>query len=307
MSLQNLFIIIIVILILLGILYIILTPGKVQGKHKKKKTKVKQEAKSAQELRSTLREENKGFFKDLVEKWDLRNVLEEKDLESKLGQAGYRGQRPITTFYTYKLLLPMVAIFISAFYVFIASPSDRSLTLNIFIILITAALGYYAPAIFLKNQAKKRLISLKPFFPDALDLLLICVESGMSLEAGITRVAKEITTSSLELAEELTITATELAYLPSRVQAYENLIKRNLHPGIKSIGISFIQIDAYGTPLGDALRVLAKENRILRQTEAEKKAAALPTLLTVPMMVFFIPVLFIILLTPAVFTIIENF
>jgi tight adherence protein C len=159
--------------------------------------------------------------------------------------------------------------------------------------------GFYLPNILVKNIATKRRASIMRAFPDALDLLLICVESGMSIELAFLRVGQEIGSSSIELAEELSLTNAELAYLQDRRVAYENLAKRTNHPGVKGVATALIQAERYGTPLGSALRVMAKENRELRMTEAEKKAAALPAQLTVPMIVFFLPVLFIVILTPA--------
>ncbi|RYG00072.1 MAG: type II secretion system F family protein, partial [Caulobacteraceae bacterium] len=142
-------------------------------------------------------------------------------------------------------------------------------------------------------------------FPDALDLLLICVESGMSIEAAIQKVSQEIGGSSIELAEELTLLTAEISYLPERRQAYEGLARRTNHPGIKSVTTAMIQAERYGTPLGSALRVMAKENRDMRLTAAEKKAAQLPAKLTVPMIVFFLPVLFVVILGPAILTVID--
>ncbi len=136
-------------------------------------------------------------------------------------------------------------------------------------------------------------------FPDALDMLLICVESGMSVEMAFAKVGSEIGTASPELAEELQLTTAELAYLQERRQAYENLAKRTGHDGVKAVVMALIQGERYGTPLGDALRVMAKENRDMRMSEAEKKAAALPAKLTVPMILFFLPVLFLVVLGPA--------
>ena len=137
-------------------------------------------------------------------------------------------------------------------------------------------------------------------FPDALDLLLICVESGMSIEAAIQKVAAEMGSSSIELAEEMSLLSAELSYLPERRQAYEGFAKRSNHPGIKSVATAMTQAERYGTPLGAALRVMAKENRELRIAAAEKKAAQLPAKLTVPMIVFFLPVIFIVILGPAI-------
>ena len=161
-------------------------------------------------------------------------------------------------------------------------------------------LGYYAPNIYVANIAGKRLGSIMAVFPDALDLLLICVESGMSVEAAIQKVAAEVGSSSIELAEELTLLSAELSYLPERRQAYEGFAKRTNHPGVKSVATAMTQAERYGTPLGGALRVMAKENREMRIAAAEKMAAQLPAKLTVPMILFFLPVIFIVILGPAI-------
>ncbi|MFZ2030652.1 MAG: type II secretion system F family protein, partial [Vitreimonas sp.] len=130
-------------------------------------------------------------------------------------------------------------------------------------------------------------------------MLLICVESGMSVEMGLQRVGQEIATASVELAEEFGLTCAELSYLPERRMAYENLARRTAHPGVKSVAMALTQAEKYGTPVGSALRVMAKENRDMRLSEAEKKAASLPPKLTVPMIVFFLPVLFAVIIGPA--------
>src|SRR2546428_8582905 len=157
----------------------------------------------------------------------------------------------------------------------------------------------YLPILFVKNQISKRQLSIKRAFPDALDLLLICVESGMSIEAAFRKVAQEVGTASIPLAEELTLTTAELSYLQDRRQAYENLAKRTDLDGVKAVCVSLQQAERYGTPLGQTLRVMAQENRDMRMMEAEKKAAALPPKLTVPMILFFLPVLFVVILGPA--------
>jgi tight adherence protein C len=137
-------------------------------------------------------------------------------------------------------------------------------------------------------------------FPDALDMLLICVQAGMSIEAAFGKVSKEVGNQSLELAEELSLTTAELSYLQDRRIAFENLGKRTGIAGIKAVATALIQAERYGTPVGQALRVMAKENRDMRMSEAERKAAALPPKLTVPMIVFFLPVLFVVILGPAI-------
>src|SRR6267154_853345 len=161
-----------------------------------------------------------------------------------------------------------------------------------------AYLGLQAPMMFLKNAISKRQLSIKRAFPDALDLLLICIESGMSIEVAFRKVSTEIVTQSVALSEEFTLTTAELSYLQDRKVAYENLAKRTGLEGVKSVCLALQQSERYGTPLGQSLRVMAQENRDMRMNEAEKKAAALPPKLTVPMILFFLPVLFVVILGP---------
>jgi tight adherence protein C len=163
---------------------------------------------------------------------------------------------------------------------------------------LAAYIGIHAPMLYLKNAIKKRQHSIKRAFPDALDLLLICVESGMSVELAFRRVAAEIGSQSIPLAEEFTLTTAELSYLQDRKVAYENLQKRTGLDGVKSVCMALVQSERYGTPLATTLRVMAQENRDQRMTEAEKKAASLPPMLTVPMVLFFLPVLFVVILGP---------
>jgi tight adherence protein C len=155
------------------------------------------------------------------------------------------------------------------------------------------------PDLFLKNLITRRQQSVRRAFPDALDLMLICVESGMSVDAAFKKVSEEVGTQSIPLAEELALTTAELSYLQDRRQAYENLAVRTNIDGVKAVCTALIQAERYGTPLGQALRVLAQENRDMRMAEAEKKAAGLPPKLTVPMILFFLPVLFVVILGPA--------
>jgi tight adherence protein C len=166
-----------------------------------------------------------------------------------------------------------------------------------------AYIGVKAPELFLKNSVQKRQLSIRRGWPDALDLLLICVESGMSIEHAFRKVSTEVATASIPLAEELSVTTAELSYLPDRRQAFENLANRTGLDGVKAVTTSLVQSERYGTPLGQTLRVLAQENRDMRMMEAEKKAAALPPKLTVPMIVFFLPVLFVVIMGPAIISV----
>jgi tight adherence protein C len=248
--------------------------------------------------RGTLRKTAKGPWKSIVEALNLQKLLEDPNVERGLLEAGLRGPGPLAIFYFCRFTTPFVflagALIYTAFINTEVTPQKR-----LMIWMGALVVGFYLPNIIVKNIADNRRKSIMRAFPDALDLLLICVESGMSIELAFQRVGAEIGTSSIELAEELGTTNAELAYLQDRRVAYENLAKRTNHPGVKGVATALIQAERYGTPLGSALRIMAKENRELRMTEAEKKAAALPAQLTVPMIVFFLPVLFIVILTPA--------
>jgi len=250
-----------------------------------------------------LRHTDDGFKKRVVDRLNLTKLLEDPKVAEQMTQAGYRGPGPLTTFYFFRFASPFVFMFVAAFYVFVINDFGMSLNMRLAIIVFAAAAGFYGPNVFLQNRIAKRKLSIMQAFPDALDLMLICVESGMSIEAAIVKVSQEIGTTSVELAEELYLLSAELSYLPERRLAYEGLAKRTNHPGVRAVATAMIQAEQYGTPLGAALRTMAKENRDLRLSAAEKKAAALPAQLTVPMIIFFLPVLFVVILGPAIINI----
>lgn len=244
--------------------------------------------------------ENKGVAKTIVESLNLQKLFEDPDLKDKLTQAGFRGNGPVMTFYFFRLAAPILLFGGAALYVFFVNDFGLPTITRWSLAVGIGISGYYAPNLYLSNAAAKRQQSIMQAFPDGLDLLLICVEAGMSIEAAFQKVSGEVGAQSIELAEELSLTTAELSYLQDRRMAYENLAKRTNHPGVKSVATALIQAERYGTPLGQALRVMAKENRDMRLANAEKKAAALPAKLTVPMIVFFLPVLFVVILGPAI-------
>lgn len=263
---------------------------------------------SRQQIREgQLRRSDEGFIKSTVEKLNLSSLLEDPTVVDKLAQAGYRGPRPISTFYFFRLLSPFVLGSLAFFYLFVLHSAHFPVMTKVAMTFSGFFAGYYAPNMYIKNRATKRLSSIMQVFPDALDLLLICVEAGMSIEAAIQKVAGEVGSSSIELAEELSLLTAELSYLPERRSAYEGLAKRTNHPGIKGVTTAMIQAERYGTPLGNALRVMSKENRDMRLAAAEKKAAQLPAKLTVPMIFFFLPVLFVVILGPAIMRVQDTF
>ena len=245
-----------------------------------------------------LRTSPKQYMKAVVERFNLAKWVGQEEARMLLVQAGHRGQGPYVAFLFFRMVTPIVALAVTALYVFFGE-LDQPPMIKMLMCLAAAFAGMQAPKFFIKNQIQRRQVSIKRAFPDALDLLLICVESGMSIEAAFRRVSGEIGSQSVPLAEELTLTTAELSYLQERRQAYENLAKRTDLDGVKSVCMALQQAERYGTPLGTALRVMAQENRDMRMSEAEKKAAALPPKLTVPMILFFLPVLFVVILGPA--------
>lgn len=255
----------------------------------------------------TLRHQDEGLYKNVVDRLQLSRLLEDPKVVDKLAQAGFRGPRPVTTFYFFRFVAPFVFAAVVAFYLYVVNSFGLLPLQKLCACVAALAIGYYAPNVYITNVAQKRRESIVAAFPDALDLLLICVESGMSIEAAIQKVGAEVGASSMELAEELSLLTAELSYLPDRRLAYEGLARRVNYPGIKSVATAMIQAERYGTPLGTALRVMAKENRELRLSAAEKKAAALPAQLTVPMIMFFLPVLFIMILGPAIMKVQDVF
>lgn len=246
----------------------------------------------------SLRQTPKQLVSRVVEDFNLTKWLAQEAARDKLIMAGYRGQAPYITFLFARMVAPIVLFASSVVYVFLIAHMDRPMPIKIGICVGAAYLGLQAPMIFLKNAISKRQLSVKRAFPDALDLLLICIESGMSVEMAFRKVATEIVGQSIALSEEFTLTTAELSYLQDRKVAYENLAKRTGLDGVKSVCLALQQAERYGTPLGQSLRVMAQENRDMRMNEAEKKAAALPPKLTVPMILFFLPVLFVVILGP---------
>ena len=246
-----------------------------------------------------LRQSPKQYMKSAVDRFNLAKWVGQEQARIKLVQAGYRGNAPYVTYLFFRMVSPVVAFFLAIFYLFFILEIDQPFFLKVGACLFAAFVGMQAPYIFLKNKISRRQLSLRRAFPDALDLLLICVESGMSIEAAFRRVATEIGSQSIPLAEEFTLTTAELSYLQDRKMAYENLAKRTDLEGVKAVCVALQQSERYGTPLGTTLRVMAQENRDMRMSEAEKKAAALPPKLTVPMILFFLPVLFVVILGPA--------
>ena len=267
----------------------------------REKIRQRERERMAQESQKVkLRQSPKQYVQRIVDQFNLSKWVGQEEARLKLIQAGYRGQAPYVTYLFVRMITPVVCFLFSLIYLFVVLKFDQPATIKLGICIGAAYVGMQLPLVLLKNKITRRQMSIKRAFPDTLDLLLICVESGMSIEAAFRKVSNEVGTQSVALAEELTLTTAELSYLPDRRQAYENLAKRTDLDGVKSVCMALQQSERYGTPLATMLRVMAQENRDMRMSEAEKKAAGLPPKLTVPMILFFLPVLFVVILGPAV-------
>lgn len=244
-----------------------------------------------------------GFLKDLVEKLKLLEAFDANEARKLLMMAGYRGQRPVFIFMAARIGMPFVAAFATWVYVYVLNATELDSLSKLMAVVGSFFAGFYIPNFYIKNSVTKRQQAIQLAWPDALDLLLICVEAGMSIEVALQKVSQEVASTSPELAEELGLTVAELSYLQERKAAYVNLAERTGLDGVKGVTTALIQSEKYGTPLGQSLRVMAQENREHRMQEAERKAAALPPKLTVPMIGFFLPVLFAVILGPAIMSV----
>ncbi|MEP1932005.1 MAG: type II secretion system F family protein [Roseibium sp.] len=259
------------------------------------------------DAKASLRNQPKAQMKSLVDRLNLKEMLADDQTQDKLRMAGYRGAAPLYYFLTARLVIPGVLFVVSLLYAFLILENELPTLTKIMLCLALSGFGVFLPNVYLKNLIDKRKKIIQRAWPDALDLMLICVESGMSIEGAFQRVAEEIGVQSVELAEELSLTTAELSYLSERRTAYENLAKRTGVDGVKNVMMALIQAERYGTPVGTAIRSMADDTREERMQMAEQKAASLPPKLTVPMILFFLPVLFFIIMGPAVMQVMDSF
>jgi tight adherence protein C len=239
------------------------------------------------------------IYRTLYRALRLESQAKDGDMLSRLRMAGCRGRGPAIVFLVARSLAPLAAGAVAALYVFGLLSLPYPAPVKATLIFAAALAGYYAPAVYLRNRIIKRQASIRNAWPDALDLLLICIGSGMSIEMALRRVASEIGGQSAELADELALVTAELSYVSERRSVFDGLARRTGLEEIKAAATALVQADQHGTSLGDTVRVLAQESRDARMTEAERRANALPPKLTVPMIVFFLPVLLAVVITPA--------
>lgn len=272
-----------------------------------RRDELKSQARSERDNRkSKIRPTASTYMQQVVDRLSLRKIMDSPETRIKLSQAGLRGQAALVTFLFFRLVMPVI-VFAGAFiYLLITDNFSGNFTAKLAVSLVAGGIGFYLPNVYIQNLITKRQQAIARAFPDALDLLLICVEAGMTIEVAFGRVAKEIGGQSIELAEELGLTTAELAYLSERRTALENLAQRTGLDGVKAVVTSLIQSERYGTPLGQSLRVMSQENRDLRMAAAEKKAGALPAQLTIPMIGCFLPVLFLVILGPVAITLMND-
>jgi tight adherence protein C len=255
---------------------------------------------------SRRQQESLSVMRRVVVLLKLVQSQQSSKLNDRLAQAGLRSRDATIVFLFFKVATPVLlgaAVFVL---VYLLEIGDLSPATRLCVVLAGAALGFFAPELYVSNLTSKRQLSLSRGLPDALDLLVICAESGLALDVALERVANEVGGANPVLGEELQLTSIELGFLPERRQALINLSRRTNLASIRGVVNTLLQTEKYGTPLSQSLRVLANEFRDQRLLRAEEKAARLPATLTVPMIVFILPVLFIVLIGPAIISVMDN-
>jgi tight adherence protein C len=269
-----------------------------------RRTRLKHEIMSGS--RRSRRVATTSTLRDLLNKMNALKGDSSAKAQQRLMSAGFRGKDAVVVFLFLKMCLPMVfglAVVLVVYVLKLWTPPE---TLKPLTAIGGVLLGWMAPDIFVKNTAERRKEAITKALPEGLDLLTICVEAGLGLDAALNRVAKEVQNLSAELAFELQLTSIELTFLPDRQLAFENLATRNDVAGIRGLVNTFRQTEKYGTPLAQSLKVLSAEYRNERMMKAEEKGARLPAMMTVPLMLFILPTLFIVIMGPAIINVIDN-
>jgi tight adherence protein C len=245
-------------------------------------------------------------MRQAVTRLDLLRSRHASEARGKLARAGFRSQDAMVAYLFAQVSLPFLFGIAALTNTHVLHLLPLPPAFGFAPAMAAVLFGFYAPKLYLRNAADKRAKQLQRALPDGLDLMVICAEAGLSLDATLGRVSRELGNTWPELAEELGITAAELTFLPERRTAFENLNTRTDSDGIRGVVNTLTQTAKFGTPLAQSLRVLAAEMRQARMTRAEEKAARLPAMLTVPMIIFILPTLFIVLLGPAAINIMDT-
>jgi len=247
------------------------------------------------------------FMRDFVQKMRLLGTEQADQASKALMAAGQRGKDALVMFLFAKVFCPMIFGGAAIFNVYVLYEGNLQPIYRLLIALTAVVVGTFLPNFVVRNLGKKRQKALRKGLPDALDLLVICAEAGLSLDAALSRVAREMHNACPELSEELQLTSNELGLLPERRKALLNLSERTGLDHIRGVVNTLLQTERYGTPLSQSLRVLSAEFRTERMMKAEEKAAKLPATLTLPLILFILPTLFIVLIGPGILKAIDSF
>lgn len=248
-----------------------------------------------------------GLMRQVVDRLNLLKSGQAERISQKLMRAGWRSKDAIIRYLFMKLFLPLAFGVVVVTLLYGLNLYDLSPVLKLGAALGSVILGAYLPDVIIKNTTQKRQDTIRKSLPDALDLMVICAEAGLSLDATLSRVSQEMELACPQLADELGLTGLELGFLPDRRKALQNLATRVDLPVVRGVVNTLIQAEKYGTPLAQSLRIMSAESRDERMMRAEEKAARLPALLTVPMIVFILPPLFVVLLGRAVLNTMDAF
>jgi tight adherence protein C len=252
------------------------------------------------------RQESLSLMRQVLAALKLLQTQQTAKLGDRLAQAGARSRDALVVFTFFKLTLPVAFGVVALFVLYVLHTGNMAGAIRALLVAVAVGAGWFAPELYVKNRIAKRQLALQKTLPDGVDLLVICAEAGLSLDAALDRVSQEIGPSSPELAEELALASVALGFLPERRQALLNLNRRTDLPAIRGVVNTLLQTEKYGTPLSQSLRVLSTEFRDQRLLKAEEKAARLPATLTVPMIVFILPTLFIVLVGSAIISVMDN-
>lgn len=263
------------------------------------------------DMKRTEREQKANDLKvmiyDFLGRLKVLQSDETRTIQEKLAQAGIRSKEAVLAYQFARLVGPFLAGAVVILLIQTEVILVGAVTTKKMIAAFAGVLGgYYAPVLYVKNRIASRLDRVRKALPDVLDLLVICAEAGLTVHTAFDRVARELAVAFPDMADEIGLAAIELSFLQDRRQAYENLAKRVDLPAMRAVVTTLIQTEKYGTPLASSLEVLTAEFRNERMMRAEEKAARLPAIMTVPLILFVLPVLFIVLLGPAACTISDN-
>ena len=256
--------------------------------------------------RAQSRENSLNLMRRTVNRLKLMRGRHGQRTADKLAKAGWRSRDAVIVFLFMKVAMPIVGGVGGLFLIYGVNLYDLPPMAKLLIATLIVILCAFSPDLVVKNVADKRRTEIKKGLPDGLDLMVICAEAGLSLDAALSRVARETAQGAPELADELELTSIELGFLPERRAALQNLIQRTGLPGMRALVNALMQTEKYGTPLSQSLRVLAAEMRTERLMKAEEKAARLPATLTIPMVLFILPCLFVVLIGPAILDVIDG-